>query len=165
MKTILTRMKTLAQDNMASGQTLSYVKNVEIIHPELIFTNISRSIFPMICLTPGFSSEDWESSQRKVFTHQVFAYLLMQYNQRELSIIGDSTRPQGKGILDFDNDFLSIFRDHRLAVAGELYLDKPIEPISIDHIVEGIGDAFMLITKIEMKCTRLFLQATLPGDI
>jgi hypothetical protein len=119
MKTILTRMKTLVTNNKSQGQTLSYVKNVEICHPEISMLELSESLFPSVFLIPGPTRESWEASQIKLAEHQVIAFLVLQYNQREQNVIGDETRPQGKGILDFENDFMTVFRGHRLAISGE----------------------------------------------
>lgn len=166
MKTLLTRMKTVALGAKSAGTGLTYVQSVEIIHPEIVMTSFSRSLMPMICFTPIRSSEQWDASQRKVVEHRVAAYLMMAYNQRELSIMGDSTRPQGQGIEDFINDFLSIYRGHRFSVAGDLYLDKPLDIENVDHIMDSVGEnQFILVAEITLVATRLFLQTTLPGDI
>lgn len=166
MKTILTRMKTLVQHNNSPSGTLSYVKHVEVCHPEIALLSVSRSMFPSVFLIPVGTSETWEASQRKIQEHQVQAYLMMEYNQRELSIIGDSTRAQGTGILDFVNNFMSVFRDHRLAKDGVNYLDKPIEITGVDYAREDLSeDAFLIVASIAMTCTRLFIQTTLPGDV
>lgn len=165
MKTILTRMKTLVTNNKSDGQTLSYVKYVEVIHPEIGLLEMSQSLFPCIFLAPGLSRETWEASQTKLIEHEVMAYLVMRYNQREQSVIGDATRPQGKGILDLENDFMTVFRGHRLAVDGNQYLDKPLEIAGIDRAPMELSDGFVLSSKITMSCTRLFQQVTLPGNI
>ena len=166
MKTILTRMKTLVQNNQGSSQTLSYVKFVEICHPDISLLKISKSLLPSIFLIPVDTSEDWQASQEKIQVNSVQAFLIMEYNQRELSIIGDSTRPQGKGILDFVQDFLTVFRDHRLSVDGTVYLDKPLEVLSVDYSRENLSEnAFLIVAAISMRCTRLFLQTILPGNI
>jgi hypothetical protein len=167
MKTILTRMKTVVQDNMAAGQTLAYVKLAEAIHPEIAVIDINQSMCPGIFFAPGPTAETWVASQRKEAVHRVDAYLVMYYTQRELNIIGDATRGQnGKGLLDFENDFLTVFRGHRLSLNGELYLDKPMDVEEIDRYPSQIDENVFLITsKIRLLCTRLFTQATLPGDI
>src|SRR3990167_923706 len=162
MKTILTRMKTLAEES----STLDYVKHVEVCHPDIALLSMSRYLFPSLFLVPESTREDWEASQRKISIHQVIANLIMEYSQRELSIIGDSTRPQGKGVLDYVSDFLSVFRDHRLAVDNINYLDKPLEIISVDYAREDLSeDAFLIVATVSMQCTRLFIQQTLPGNI
>ena len=164
MKTILTRMKTLVSDNMSG--TLFYVKHIEVCHPDIALLNISRTMFPSIFLVPVSTREDWEASQRKIAVNGVEAYLLMEYNQRELSVIGDTERSDGKGILDFVNDFLTVFRDHRLAVGGVNYLDKPLAIESINYYREDLtDDAYLIVASISMECTRLFTQTTLPGNI
>lgn len=159
-------MKTFANDNRVAGGTLSYVKYVEIIHPDVALTDIPRALFPAIFLTPIRSSETYETTLRKIISLQVKAYLVMQYNQRELSIIGDSTRPQGKGILDLVEDFLTVFRGTRLSVGGSLYLDKPMEISNVDYIIDQPQDnVFMLVAELTLDCSRLLLQTSLPGDI
>lgn len=165
MKTILTRMKTLVQDNQSG--TLSYVPYVEISHPELTLINISTSMLPSIFLVPVSTVEEWEASQRKIAKHIVKAFLIMEYNKRELNIIGDETRGRnGKGITDLVIDFLTVFRGHRLAVSGNNYLDKPLDVDNIDYFKDNWSeDAFLIVAEITMNCTRLFIQQTLPGDV
>lgn len=167
MKTILTRMKTLVKDNSQPGQTLQYVKLVEVVHPEIAVLDINQSVTPSVFLAPGRTIESWEASQKKLAEHRVIAYLVLYYTQRELNIIGDETRGlNGKGMLDFENDFLSIVRGHRLAVSGNNYLDKPLDVEDIDRYPSQIDENVFLITsKITLYATRLFTQATLPGDI
>lgn len=165
MKTILTRMKQLVKNNNSSGQTLSYVKFVEVVHPEVAMLEISKSLFPSIFISPGKTKESWEASQRKVAEHRIYAYLTMMYNQRELNIIGDSTRPQGQGLLDFENDFMTVFRGHRLSIAGQNYLDKPLDIDEIDRSPMPLQDGYIVTSRITMRCTHLFIQPTLPGDI
>lgn len=165
MKTILSRLKTLVKDNNSPGQTLSYVKFIEIIHPEIALLEISLSVMPSIFLAPGATVETWETTQRKKAEHRIMAYLVMRYNQRELNIIGDSTRPQGQGILDFENDFMTVVRGHRLAVDGNLYLDKPLDIEDIDRAPMELADGFIITSKMTLYCTRLFTQSSLPGNI
>jgi len=166
MKTTVTRLKTLIQNNNQSGQTLSYVKYVEIIHPDILIPNISLTLLPSIFFTPISTEEEWVASQEKQATHIVKAYLVMRYNQRELSIIGDATRTQGQGMLDFVNDFLSVVRGTRLAVNDTQYLDKPLEIQNVDYIREDLGEnSFLIIADITMLCVRIFLQTSLPGNI
>lgn len=169
MQTILTRLKTLIQDNMVpvDTATLGYVKSAEVVHPEIDITTTSFANLPRIVFTPIATSETWVASQTKEATNRVYAYLMLRYNQRETSIISDSTRPsgQGKGIINFVTDFLTVIRGHRLAVGGTNYLDKPLDIQNIDYIVERLGDASLLIAQIEMFCVRLFRQVTLPTNI
>ena len=166
MKTILDRMKTLVNNNKGEGGTLSYVQHVEIIHPDIALLNISRTMFPSIFLIPQSSREEWEASQRKMIQYEVTAYLVMEYNQRELSIMGDSSRADGRGILDFYNDFATVFRGHRLAVDDTNYLDKPLEFGNVDYVREDLSeDAFAIIAAITIQCTKLILQTSLPGNI
>lgn len=166
MKTILTRMKTVVGNNNSNGQTLSYVKDVEIIHPEIAMIEISQSKFPSVFLAPARTNEAWEASQIKRAEHRIMVYLTMQYNQRELNIIGDETRgSNGKGILDFENDFLTVFRGHRLAISGNNYLDKPLDVEDIDREPIQLEDGFIITSRITLFATRLFTQVTLPGNI
>lgn len=161
-------MKTVVQSNNSPGETLSYVKFTEVTPPSISLLNINRSVFPSIFFFPNSTSETWETTRKKVITHSVGAHLVMEYNQRELSIIGDSTRGSnfGKGILDFSEDFITVFRGHRLAVDGQEYLDKPLEIMNVDYFREEMSDeAFFIIATITMQCTRLFLQNELPGNI
>lgn len=167
MKTILTRMKTLVKDNNSAGQTLAYVKLVEVIHPEIAIIDVNQSVMPSVFLAPGRTVESWEASQRKKAEHRVSVSLMMLYTQRELNMIGDESRGQnGKGLFDFENDILTVFRGHRLAVSGNNYLDKPLEVEDIDRYPTQIDDnVFVITSKITFLCTRLFPQTTLPGDI
>lgn len=164
MKTILTRMKTLVQNNFSSGQTLSDIKFVEIAHPEVALLEFSNSVLPSIFLAPGPTKESWETTQRKLAEHRVYAYIVLHYNQRELNIIGDSAR-NINGILDIENNFLEVFRGHRLAVDGTNYLDKPLDIEDIDRNPFPVEDGFIITSKIIMLCTRIFLQTSLPGNI
>ena len=92
----------------------------------------------------------------------------MMYHTRETGIIGDSTRStnQGKGIVDFVEDFVSVVRGHRLSVDGTKYLDRPLDILGITYnepIV--INNAHLLLASVSMQCNYLFNQATLPGNI
>jgi hypothetical protein len=168
MKTILTRMKTVVDAKKVPGGTLQYVKFSEVAPPDIDGLQVSKSILPSIFFFPISSSETWETTQRKLITYGVGAHLVMEYNVRELSIIGDATRAgtYGKGILDFVEDFLTVFRGHRLEDDGQLYLDKPLEIQGIEYFREDLSaDLFCLIATVTMQCTRLFLQTSLPGDI
>ena len=161
-------MKSVVDSNNNSGGTLSYVKSFEIIHPELSFTLTTVSTLPRIVFTPVSTSEEWVASQRKQQTHSVYAYLMLMYHQRESSIIGDPSRPDGhgKGILDFANDFLTVFRGHRLSIDDVNYLDKPLDISNVDYIVETLGEnAHLLIAQISITATKLILQDTLPGNV
>lgn len=168
MKTILSRMKQLVRNKMVAGQTLEYVKFAEVVHPEVYQINdVSLSVLPSVFFAPGLTSEAWEATLKKVATHRVYAYLTMRYAQRELNVIGDETRGlNGKGMLDFENDFLSVFRGHRLSVEGVEYLDKPLDVEEIDrNPVEVQENVFVLVSRITFLATRLFNQIELPGNI
>lgn len=168
MKTILTRLKTLINDNNNSGGTLEYVKSFEVVHPELDLTVHSVSAFPRIVFVPISTVESWVGSQRKQAVNTVIAYLMLRYHTREANIIGDATRPggQGKGILDFVADYLSVVRGHRLAVDDNIYLDKPLDILNVEYIREDISEsAHLLVAAVTMECSRLFTQQTLPGNV
>lgn len=168
MKTILQRCKQLVQDNAGAGQTLFYVKDTEIIHPELAWTTISSTNMPKILFTPMGSVERWVASQKKEAEHRIAAYIILEYHMRETSIIGDANRTgaQGKGILDIVNDFLTVFRGQRFSTGGTPYLDRPMDVESIEYFKPQIGqEPQMLVAEVVMNCSRLFLQATLPGDV
>ncbi len=172
MKTILTRMKTLVQNNSqiagAATTTLAYVRAVEVVHPDLDDTVFSVATLPKIVLVPVSTSESWQASGKKEAVNTVVAYLILSYHQRETSIMGDATRPagHGKGIVDFVTDFLSVFRGHRLSTDGSIYLDKPIDISSVDYIAENLGEnGHFIIAQVTMECVRLFDQATLPGNV
>lgn len=165
-------MKTIIQDNGGGSPggtgSLSYVLHTEILHPDLGLTMISKASFPAIFFTPVNTREAWIASQEKEAINVVYAYLMIQYFQRESSIMGDPTRPagQGKGIIDFVNDFLTVFRGHRLAVAGANYLNKPLDIRNIDYIMTSHGEnAKIIVAQINMECRHIFLQTTLPGNI
>lgn len=168
MKTVLTRLKTLIQDNTGNGNTLSYVLSAEIVHPQIDLTKQFVTGMPKILLTPGKTMEVWVASQRKESKNTVTAYLLMMYHTRETGIIGDSSRGpnQGKGIVDLVEDFISVVRGHQLSVGGVKYLDRPIDIINViynEPIV--INNAHLLLASVSMQCNYLFNQATLPGNI
>lgn len=172
MKTILTRMKTLVENNSqiagASTATLAYVKSVEVVYPDLLQTEMFLPSLPRIVLTPVSTVETWAASGRKQLMNVLSAYLMLQYHMREANIMGDTTRPagQGKGIIDFVADFLTVFRSHRLAVGGTNYLDKPLDITNINYMVEQYGEkAHILIAEVTMECTRLIEQTSLPGNI
>lgn len=160
-------MKTVVLNNKNSGQTLAYVKHVEVIHPEIAVIDINQSVCPSIYFAPGSTTESWEASQKKLAEHRIYAYLVMYYTQRELNVIGDESRGlNGKGLLDLENDFLTVFRGHRLAVDGNNYLDKPLDVEDIDRAPNQIDDNVFLITsKITLFASRLFTQQNLPGNI
>ena len=168
MKTILSRMKTLVENNKISGGTLAYVQDVEIVHPEIALTNITIASLPKILLVPVSTVETWIASMRKEAKNIVIAYLILLYRQRESSIIGDSTRPggQGKGIADFVADFETVFRGHRLSSGGTIYLDKPLDFTSIEYVTQEFGDeGYLIVSAITMECSRIFEQASLPGNV
>ena len=169
MKTILTRMKTLVDNNNNSGGTLFYVQATEVVHPDLDDTVFSVARLPKIVFTPVSTSESWIASGRKEAINIVVAYLILRYHQRESSILGDSTRSggQGKGIIDFVTDFLTVFRGHRLSQSGgDPYLDKPLDITGIDYFAQNLGEnGNFLVAGVTMECSRLFTQSSLPGDI
>ena len=168
MKTILTRCKTLVLDNNTSGLTLEYVKSVEVVHPDLELNYITIASIPKILFHPLSTNEKWVATGRKEAIHLVMASLMVEYRQRETSIIGDTSRPsgQGKGIVDFVIDFLSVFRGHRLSTGGSPYLDRPLDIENIDYVAYQLTeDQHLLIAQVTMNCSRLFDQATLPGNI
>ena len=168
MKTVLTRLKTLVQDNLGGSNTLSYVVSAEIVHPQIDLSKQFIAGLPKVLITPNKTSESWVSTQKKESKNVVNAYLLMMYHTRETGIIGDSTRStnQGKGIVDFVEDFVSVVRGHRLSVDGTKYLDRPLDILGITYnepIV--INNAHLLLASVSMQCNYLFNQATLPGNI
>lgn len=168
MNTILTRLKTLVSDNQKSSGALSYIGSVEVTHPNIVLTTVFKPTLPKVCIWPGKTSEAWIASQRKQSINVVSAYLIMMYIQRETSIIGDSTRPagQGKGITNFVLDFISVVRGTRLAVGGSNYLDKPLDITSAVYSEPSMqDDGHILVARVDMLASRLFTQATLPGDI
>lgn len=168
MKTILTRMKTLVADNAVADGTLAYVKHHEVIHPELGVTVISKASFPAIFLVPISSTEEWVASQEKEAVHELHAFLIMQYLQREASILGDASRPagQGKGIVDFALDFVSVFRGHMLGSGGTNYLTAPLDIQAIDYFADNLGEnANIMIAQIVMQCRRVFLQTSIPVNV
>lgn len=168
MKTILSRCKTLVRNNNGTGQTLSYVRDVEVVHPDLSITLISKASLPKILFTPVSTVERWVASGRKEALNVINAYLVLQYMQRESSIMGDETRPggQGKGIIDFVGDFLSVFRGQRFTTGGSPYLDKPMDVTNIDYADPiSIEDGYLLVAALTLECSRLFDQAALPGNI
>lgn len=168
MKTILSRLKTLIENNNNSGGTLEYVRAVEVVHPDLDETVFSVAMLPKIVFTPQSTAEQWIASGKKEAVNTVLAYLILRYHQRESSIMGDSTRSggQGKGIVDFTLDFLSVVRGHRLSTGGSVYLDRPLDVTNVDYMAENLGEnGNFLVAVITMLCARTFDQASLPGDI
>lgn len=168
MKTILSRLKDLINTQNNAGNTLDYVRSFEVVHPDLDLTVTSLATLPRIVFVPVSTSEDWVASQEKQAVNVVNAYLMLRYNQRESSIMGDSTRPggQGKGIVDFVADFMSVVRGHRLAVGGTNYLNKPLDVTGVEYVIETVGEnAHILVAQITMLCQRVFLQTSLPGDV
>lgn len=155
-------------NNNRVGETLEYVRAAEIVHPDLELTYVTIASVPKILFHPVSTSERWVATGRKEAQHVVMATLLLQYRQRETSLIGDSTRPsgQGKGIVDFVIDFLTVFRGHRLSTSGSSYLDKPMDIGNIDYAAFQLSEeAQFLIAQVRLNCSRLFDQATLPGNI
>lgn len=174
MNTILPRLKTLVQDNAGVGQTLYYVnpKFVEVVHPEVILSLITRDSLPKICIAPDTTDQEkWVATGRKSQQSLVNAYLMMSYMAREVSLLGDSSRPgaQGVGMIQFVTDFMGVVRNTRLAVAGAIYLEKPLEIGRIKYIVQpGMSDdAQMLIANVQLFCSRLITLTSnsLPGNI
>lgn len=168
MKTILERCKTLVENNNNEGGTLSYVRDTEVIHPDIAMTRISITSLPKIVFTPISTSESWIASQRKQQLHRLASYLILQYHQRESSIMGDSSRPagHGKGIMDFVADFMTVFRGHRFASGGTNYLDKPMDVVSIEYFKPEMSEEpQLLVAEIVMECSRLILQDSLPGNV
>jgi len=168
LKTILGRLKTLITNNRDPGDTLAYVRAVEVVHPDLDQTVFSVANLPKVVFVPESVSEAWTASGKKEARNIVSAFLILRYHQRETSIIGDSSRPggEGKGIVDFVEDFLSVVRGQRLSTGGSVYLDRPLDIESVDYIAENLGEnGSFLIAQVTMRCDRLFDQAALPGDI
>ena len=169
MKTILARLKTLVTNNRDPGDALEYVRAVEVVHPDLDQTVFSVATLPKIVFVPESTTESWAASGKKNSSNIVVAYLILRYHQRESSILGDSSRPgvgQGKGIVDFVTDFLSVVRGHRLSTGGSIYLDKPLDITGVDYIAENLGEnGQFLIASVTMQCDRLFDQTTLPGNV
>ena len=167
MKTVLTRIKTLVQDNLGGSNTLSYVVSAEIVHPQIDLSKQFVAGLPKVLITPGQTSESWIATQRKESKNTVTAYLLMMYHQRETGIIGDASRgTQGKGIVDFVEDFISVVRGHRLSVADEKYLDRPLDILGVvynEPIV--VNNSHILLASVSMQCNFLFNQTSLPGNI
>lgn len=168
MKTILQRCQTLVADNSGPNAALSYVKNTEIVHPDLGMTNITGASIPKIIFTPMLSVERWVASGKKEAMNTVAAYIILAYSERQSSIMGDSTRPagQGKGIIDFVNDFMTVFRGQRFSVGGTPYLSKPLDIRSIEYFKPNLSDQpDLILAEIIMECPRLFIAVPLPGDV
>ena len=165
MKTVLTRLKTLVQDNLGGSNTLSYVVSAEIVHPQIDLSKQFVAGLPKVLITPGQTSEVWQATQRKESRNVVTAYLLMMYHNRETGIVGDSATSV-KGIVDFVEDFVSVVRGHRLSVGGEKYLDRPIDILGIvynEPIV--VNNGHILLASVSMQCNFLLNQSSLPGNI
>ena len=168
MKTILTRCKTLVSNNAVAGGTLQYVKDTEVIHPEIALTAITIASLPKICFVPVSTVEEWVASGRKQATNIVDAHLILMYHQRESSIMGDSSRPngQGAGIVDFVADFISVFRGTRFSTGGSEYLSKPLDINGVEYTVQDLEETGqLLLATVTMECVKLLDQFTLPGNI
>lgn len=164
MKTILQRCKTLVMDN----PTILNVKNTEIVHPDLAMTNITGAALPKIVFTPISTMERWVASGKKESVNVVAVYVILEYHMREASIMGDANRPagQGKGIIDFTLDLVSVLRGQRFSLNGVPYLDKPTDIKSIDYFKTNLSDQpEMMISEIMLECCRLFVAVPLPGDV
>ena len=149
MKTLLTRMKTVVQDNA----NLDYVKEVRIVAPKTL-PPLSQDNIPFIGLAPMNSPEIWVA-QKKEVTHTIEAYLVIWYPVAEYSIIGSDDY---KGILDLETDFKNAVRNNFFASGGTNYLSKPTNIISVDRITEPYGDDFyLLIATVTLECIRLFI--------
>lgn len=168
MKTILQRCQTLVADNSSPTSALSYVKNTEIVHPDLGMTNITGGSIPKIIFTPISSPERWIASGKKETMNTVTAYLILAYSERQSSIMSDPTRPggQGKGIIDFVSDFLTVFRGQRFSTGGTPYLSKPLDIDTVEYFKTAISDdPALIVAEIIMKCPRIFVAVPLPGDV
>lgn len=168
MKTVLSRLKTLIENEKVEGGTLSYVKHVEIVHPEIALTTLSVANVPMVLLTPVSTREEWVASGQKDSINVVEAHIVLLYRQRETSIMGDALRPggQGKGIIDIVEDLLSIVRGHRLSTDGSPYLSKPLDIGGVDYVrEEWTDDGHLLVATITMECIFQFDQTTDPGNV
>lgn len=167
MKTVLTRLKTLVQDNIVASATMQYVKSVEVVHPQVDLSKQFVSGMPKVLIAPGKTSEGWVATKKKESRNVVNAYMLMMYHTRETGIIGDPTRgDQGKGIVDFVEDFISVVRGHQLSLNGVKYLDRPLDILGVvynDPIVMNNGH--LLLASVSMQCNYLFAQASLPGNV
>ena len=168
MKTTLARLKTMVDTANNAGGDLTYVKHVEIIHPEIGLTLVSKASLPAIFITPVGTVERWVASQEKEAVHTVALYCVMAYHQRESALMGDSTRPagQGKGIVDFAADVMGVVRGHRLAVDGTHWLTRPIDLTNVTYIVEQLGEhGHVQVAELTLEGGRVFLQTTLPGNV
>lgn len=164
MKTILQRCKTLVKDN----PDILNVKNTEIVHPDLAMTNITGAALPKIVFTPINTTERWVASGKKEAINTIAVYVILEYHMREASIMGDPNRPggQGKGIIDFTLDLVSILRGQRFSLNGVLYLDKPTDIKSIDYFKTNLSDQpEMMVAEVIIECSRLFVAVPLPGDV
>lgn len=150
------------------GESLSYVKSTEIIHPDVVLTSITIASMPKVCIYPEESSERWIATKRKEEINMVGVYAIIQYHIRENSLIGDSTRPggSGKGILDFVEDLKGILRGDRLQLGGTPYLSFPIE-VESTEFADPVAhqNAHLLVAKILLRCARIITVSDLAGDI
>lgn len=155
MKTLLTRMKTVVQDD---STLKDYVNKIEIVSPGTL-PLLSLDDIPYIGLAPMNSPEMWVT-QKKDVVHTVEAYLALQYLLEEYSIIGDDPSDQ-KGILDLVTDFESAVRGNFFPSdatdTDTRYLSKPTDIISVDYSTEPWGDSFhLIIATVTLSCVRLF---------
>lgn len=148
--------------------TILNVKNTEIVHPDLAMTNITGAALPKIVFTPISTSEKWIANGKKEAIDIIAVYMILEYHMREASIMGDPNRPlgQGKGIIDFTLDLVSVLRGQRFSVNGTPYLDKPTDIVSINYFKTNLSDQpEMMVSEIMMECRRLFVAVPLPGDV
>lgn len=152
---------------MDAGDTLSYVKDVEVVHPDIILTSITQASMPKVCIYPEDASEKWVATKRKEEINLVAVYAILMYHTREVSIIGDAARGnQGKGILDFVEDLKGVLRGDRLSLAGTPYLSFPIEVESTEY-ADPIShlNAHLIVAKLLIRCARMITVPALSGDI
>jgi len=153
---------------MDAGDTLSYVKDVEVVHPEMVLTSITVASLPKVCIYPEDASEKWAATKRKEEINMVAVYAILMYHTREVSIIGDATRSgnAGKGILDFVEDLKGILRGDRLQLASVPYLSFPIEVESTEYADPIVHlNAHLIVAKILLRCARMITVSDLSGDI
>lgn len=80
--------------------------------------------------------------------------------------MGDSTRSQGQGMMDFAEDFISVVRGHQLTVDGDPYLHKPLDIQGVEYMIQGLGEnSFLMVGEVNMECVHYFLQTSLPADV
>ena len=163
MKTTVSRIKSLVTSKMDSGDTLSYVKSVEVIHPDIVLTSLTIAGMPKVCVYPEESSEKWIATKRKEEVNMVGLYAILSFHTRETSIIGDATR---KGILDFVEDLKGVLRGDRLQLGGTPYLSFPIE-VESTEFADPVAhqNAHLLVAKIMLRCARIITVTDLAGDI